>query len=255
MQKIVNLIGAGPGDPDLLTIKALRTIEQADVVVYDRLVSDEILNLIPEKVERVYAGKQCGKHSMTQEEINNTLIELTNKYNSVVRLKGGDSFVFGRGSEEALALKGAGINFNVVPGITSGLAAATYAGIPITHRALSRGVLFITGHFQNDEELKFDWRGIANEELTLVIYMGLANINLITTKLIEHGLDAATATAVVQNGTTNRQRKIVATLATIEEEVKQAKVEPPALIIIGKVVELNSQLEWFGINELRKEFS
>lgn len=247
---LVSLIGAGPGDPDLLTIKALRRIEQAEVVVHDRLVSSEILDLIPQGVPRIYAGKSCGRHSMTQDEINQTLVNLAKSGRNVVRLKGGDPFVFGRGSEEALVLKREQIPFEVIPGITAGIAASAYAGIPVTHRALSRGVLFVTGHFKNSEAVTLDWKGMANPELTLVIYMGLHNLPMITSNLINHGLNPTTPAAVVENGTARNQRKCVATLSTLEQEVAQQGLTSPALIIVGKVVALSSELEWFqGLDE------
>ncbi len=247
---LVSLIGAGPGDPDLLTIKALRRIEQAEVVVHDRLVSSEILDLIPQGIPRIYAGKSCGRHSMTQDEINQTLVNLAKSGRNVVRLKGGDPFVFGRGSEEALVLKREQIPFEVIPGITAGIAASAYAGIPVTHRALSRGVLFVTGHFKNSEAVTLDWKGMANPELTLVIYMGLHNLPMITSNLINHGLNPTTPAAVVENGTARNQRKCVATLSTLEQEVAQQGLTSPALIIVGKVVALSSELEWFqGLDE------
>ncbi len=247
---MVSLIGAGPGDPDLLTIKALRCIEQAEVVVHDRLVSDEILNLIPQGIPKIYAGKGCGRHSMTQDEINQTLVNLANSGRRVVRLKGGDPFVFGRGSEEAMILKKENITFEVVPGVTSGIAASAYAGIPVTHRALSRGVLFVTGHFKNNEEVDLDWKGMANPELTLVIYMGLHNLSMITSNLIKHGLTPSTHAAVIENGTSSHQRKCIATLSTLEQQVAQQGLTSPALIVVGKVVGLSSELEWFeSLNE------
>jgi len=244
-EPVVSLIGAGPGDPDLLTIKALRRIEQAEVVVHDRLVSEEILALIPQGVPRIYAGKSCGKHSMTQDEINQTLVNLARNGRSVVRLKGGDPFVFGRGSEEALVLHRAEIKFEITPGITSGIAATAYAGIPVTHRSLSRGVLFVTGHFKNDEAVELDWSGMANPELTLVIYMGLHNLPMIRDNLISHGLSPETPAAVVENGTTRKQRKAIATLSTIEDATRDKGLSSPALIIVGKVVALSDELEWF----------
>ncbi len=244
-QPLVSLIGAGPGDPDLLTIKALRRIEQAEVVVHDRLVSDEILDLIPQGTPRIYAGKSCGRHSMTQDEINQTLVNLAKSGRNVVRLKGGDPFVFGRGSEEALVLRKEKIDFEVIPGITSGIAATAYAGIPVTHRALSRGVLFVTGHFKNSEAVDLDWSGMANPELTLVIYMGLHNLSMIRDNLVLHGLSPETPAAVIENGTSRRQRKCIATLSTLEQRVAEQGLTSPALIVVGKVVALSSELEWF----------
>jgi uroporphyrin-III C-methyltransferase/precorrin-2 dehydrogenase/sirohydrochlorin ferrochelatase/uroporphyrin-III C-methyltransferase len=249
----VSLVGAGPGDPDLLTIKALKAIQSADVVVYDRLVADGIVALIPETAERIFAGKSCKKKAMTQDEINALLVELAGRGAHVVRLKGGDPLLFGRGGEEALELVRHGIAFEMVPGITSAQGCAAYAGIPLTHRGLATGVRFITGHRTAPEEaqmpLELNWASLADPETTLVIYMGLANLEIITAQLIKHGLAANTPAAAIEQGTTSAQKLLTATLADIAQKVVQAAFEPPTLIIIGKVVSLAESLAWF-VNQL-----
>ncbi|MCK5724377.1 MAG: uroporphyrinogen-III C-methyltransferase, partial [Gammaproteobacteria bacterium] len=197
----VYLVGTGPGDPDLLTVKALRLLQNADVVIYDRLVSEGILEQIPTGVSKIYVGKQTGNHTLPQDEINELLIKLAETKRTIVRLKGGDPFIFGRGSEEALLLAQNGIRFEVVPGITAASACTTYAGIPLTHRGLSQGVQIVTGHSQSDRPLELDWASLADENKTTVIYMGLANIELISIKLIDAGLPASTPAAAIQNGT------------------------------------------------------
>jgi uroporphyrin-III C-methyltransferase/precorrin-2 dehydrogenase/sirohydrochlorin ferrochelatase/uroporphyrin-III C-methyltransferase len=243
---IVALVGAGPGDPELLTLKALRLIQNAEVVVYDRLVSAEIMAMVPPSAERVYAGKQSAAHHLPQHEINDLLIGLGRSGRRVVRLKGGDPFVFGRGSEEAEALAGAGIPFEVVPGISSASGCTTYAGIPLTHRGLAQGVRLVTGHWREGQALDYDWARLADPGCTLVIYMGLTHLTEITGKLLEAGLPADTPAAAVENGTTPRQRRVLGTLATLPERVAAAGMKPPTLIIIGHVVSLAGQLDWYG---------
>jgi len=200
----VSLVGAGPGDPELLTVKALRLLESSDVIVYDRLVSSEILELIPHGVSKISVGKSVGKHCVPQEQINEIIINLARAGHHVVRLKGGDPCLFGRGGEEALALKKHNVEFEIVPGITAASGCSAYSGIPLTFRGLSRSVLFLTGHLNNDEPLEMDWRGIAEADATLVIYMGLANLPQISASLIDAGLDASTPAADVHY----RQRRI-----------------------------------------------
>lgn len=239
------LVGAGPGDPDLLTIKALRLLQQADVVVFDRLVSPEIMDLIPATVTRIYAGKARADHHLPQDEINCLLVQLGRSGQKVVRLKGGDPFVFGRGSEEALALAEAAIPFEVVPGISSASGCATYAGIPLTHRGLAQGVRMVTGHSKDDHLPDYDWAKLADPDCTLAIYMGLANLPAITRSLIEAGLPADYPVAAVESGTSVRQRRVLGTLSTISQNAQDAGLKPPTLILIGKVVSLADRLDWF----------
>lgn len=242
----VYLVGAGPGDPDLLTVKALRLMQTADVVVYDRLISDAILDLIPNGISKIFVGKANGRHSLPQVEINDLLVGLTRHKRRIVRLKGGDPFVFGRGSEEALHLRKQRIDFEVVPGVTSAAACATYAGVPLTHRGLSRQVHLITGHFRNDEPLDLDTRALTDPEATLVIYMGLANLPRISQSLIEAGLSATTPAMAIQNGTTSEQQRITANLAELPAAVKAAGLQPPVLLVIGRTVALSTELDWFS---------
>lgn len=241
----VYLVGAGPGDPDLLTVKALRLISQAEVVVFDRLVSPEIMALIPAGTTRIYAGKQMARHELVQDEINELLVNLGKSGRLVVRLKGGDPFVFGRGSEEAEVLSKAGIPFEVVPGISSASGCATYAGIPLTHRGLSQGVRFLTGHGRENRPLDYDWAKLADSDCTLAIYMGLSNLRLIADELTRAGLAADTPAAAIQNGTTPRQRRVLGTLATLPALAEQAGLKAPTLIIVGRVVALAGALDWF----------
>lgn len=241
----VALVGAGPGDPDLLTVKALRLINQAEVVVFDRLVSPEILALIPPATERIYAGKALDKHALVQDEINALLVSLAESGRRVLRLKGGDPFTFGRGSEEAEYLARHGIACEVVPGITSASGCGTYAGIPLTHRGLATGVRFITGHFRDNEALEHDWSKLADPACTLVVYMGLANLPVIARELIKAGLPADTPAAAIQNGTTPRQRMVTGSLADLHERAAAARMGAPAIVIIGKVVGLAAVLDGF----------
>lgn len=241
----VSLVGAGPGDPELLTVKALRLLQLADVVVYDRLVSGDILELIPTGVSRIAVGKSAGAHCVPQNQINEIIINLAKAGRRVVRLKGGDPYLFGRGGEEALALKKNHIQFEVVPGITAASGCSAYSGIPLTHRGLSRSVKFITGHFSNDETLKYDWAKLADPDCTLVFYMALANLTMICRQLITAGLVASTPAAAVENGTSQTQRRVLATLGTLATEVNAHKVQAPAMIIIGSVVSLADELDWF----------
>lgn len=239
----VYLVGTGPGDPELLTVKALRLLQNADVVIYDRLVSEGILEQIPTGVSKIYVGKQTGNHTLPQDEINELLIKLAETERSIVRLKGGDPFIFGRGSEEALLLAQNNIKFEVVPGITAASACTTYAGIPLTHRGLSQGVQIVTGHSQAGRPLDLDWASLADENKTTVIYMGLANIELISTKLIQAGLDKTTPAAAIQNGTTGKQNRVLTTLEDLF--VNTQGLQAPVIFVIGKVVTLAHQLDWF----------
>jgi uroporphyrin-III C-methyltransferase len=241
----VSLVGAGPGDAELLTVKALRLIKTADVVVYDRLVSAEILELIPAGVSRISVGKEVGKHCVPQQEINEIIVNLAKSGRNIVRLKGGDPYMFGRGGEEALELKKHGIAFEVVPGITAASGCSAYSGIPLTHRGMSRRVQFITGHFNDDEPLNLNWKSIADPESTLVIYMGLANLPLVACSLIDAGLPASTPAAAVQNGTTGLQQRIITTLDKLSDAIRQKQMKAPVMIIIGNVVALADELDWF----------
>jgi uroporphyrin-III C-methyltransferase len=235
------LVGAGPGDPDLLTVKALRLLNSVDVIVYDRLVAKPILELIPEATEKIFAGKRASNHYMPQEDINNLLVDLARVGKKVMRLKGGDPFVFGRGGEEALHLVRHGIPFEVVPGITSSAGCAAYAGIPLTHRGLAQGVRFVTGHSKSDEPLDLDWRSLADPVTTLVVYMGMANVQEISDNLIANGLDQATPVAVINMGTRPSQRTFITTLSKLPAVVNGA-----TLFVIGRVVTLADELSWFA---------
>ena len=248
MDKIgrIFLVGAGPGDPDLLTMKAHRLITTAEVVVFDRLVSDDILNLIPPGTTRIYAGKAPNAHHMIQDDTNDLLVNLATKGHDVVRLKGGDPYIFGRGSEEAEVLSEHGIPFEVVPGITAASGAAAYAGIPLTHRGLSTGVRYVTGHFKNGEELAHDWRSLADPTCTLVIYMGLKHFPRIARELMAHGLPASTPAAAVQRASTPEQKRVVGQLGTLAEVVSEEGLTPPTLFIVGRVVEMAGKLDWFA---------
>jgi uroporphyrin-III C-methyltransferase/precorrin-2 dehydrogenase/sirohydrochlorin ferrochelatase/uroporphyrin-III C-methyltransferase len=241
----VFLVGAGPGDPDLLTVKALRLMQSAAVVVYDRLVSQAILDLIPSGVSLINAGKASGHHGMPQHEINELLVRLAQRGRAVVRLKGGDPFIFGRGSEEALHLRRHGIEFEVVPGITAAAACSAYAGVPLTHRGASRGVRLVTGHFSNDEPIDLDWHALADPNATLVVYMGKSNLRRICSHLVAAGLDPATPAMAVQDGTTARQRRVFGDLLTLADRVRSMRLESPLLIIIGRTVAMAGELEWF----------
>ncbi|MEI6897666.1 MAG: uroporphyrinogen-III C-methyltransferase [Psychromonas sp.] len=241
---IVSLVGAGPGSPDLLTIKALRIIEQADVIVYDNLVSQEIRALFPTQTEKLYAGKMKGLHTLTQPEINQLLIEKAMQGLNVCRLKGGDAFIFGRGSEEMLALKAQGIAVEVVPGITAASGCSSYAGIPLTHRGLSQGCTFVTGHAE--KALSVKWQALAMLDHTLVFYMGLSTAQLIETKLIEAGLAKNTAVAFIENGCCPEQRVITGTLQQLASLVTEHHITSPSLIMVGKVVALAEQLQWIN---------
>ena len=238
----VFLVGAGPGDPDLLTLKALRCIEQAEVLVYDRLISKQILNLAPRGTARIYVGKASGHHSMAQEEITALLVALAKSGKRVVRLKGGDPFVFGRGSEEAMGLVEAGISFEVVPGITAASGCLAAAHVPLTHRGLAEGVHFITGHCQANRPLDLDWKRLADPKTTLVIYMGLAKLEEFRDKLIAAGLAPTSPALAISKGTTPEERRCFATLGTLPEKVAQAGLESPVLVTLGRVVGLAEQL-------------
>ncbi len=244
-QGCVYLVGAGPGDPDLLTLKALRLLQEADVVVYDRLISQGVLDLIPGGVSRISVGKAVGHHSMPQDDINELLLNLVRRGRRVVRLKGGDPFIFGRGSEEAMFLRRHGFDFEVVPGITAAAACSAYAGVPLTHRGMSRGVRLVTGHFRDDEPIDLDWRALADPEATLVVYMGLANLPRICSELAAAGMASNMPALAVQSGTTPDQQRVSGDLGSLPEKVKAAGLAAPILIIIGRTVSLAEELDWY----------
>jgi len=240
----VYLVGAGPGDPDLLTFRALRLLQMADVVVYDRLVAPPILDLSRRDAERIYVGKQRDNHALSQENINQLLVRLAKEGKRVVRLKGGDPFIFGRGGEEIATLMENGVPFQVVPGITAASGCATYSGIPLTHRDYAQSVVFATGHLQ-DGTVDLNWKALAHPNQTIVFYMGLHGVGVVSARLIEHGLPADTPVALIQQGTTQNQRVVVTTLAELEQTVRDEALKPPTIIIVGRVVELHKTLQWF----------
>ncbi|MEM7195462.1 MAG: siroheme synthase CysG [Pseudomonadota bacterium] len=240
----VYLIGAGPGDPDLLTLRAFRLLQKADVVIHDRLVSDAILQLIDEDVERLYVGKQRSNHSVPQDGINQLLVEYAQTGKRVARLKGGDPFVFGRGGEEIEELAAHGIPFQVIPGVTAAVGCSSYAGIPLTHRDHAQSVRFVTGQTK-DGKINLDWRELTVPDQTLVFYMGLNGIAEICQQLVFHGLADETPAAVVEKGTQLDQRVFTGTLASLPDIAAKAAVESPSLIIVGSVVSLHHKLAWF----------
>ena len=241
----VYLVGAGPGDPELLTLRAVRLLERADVVVYDHLVSDAVLDFVPARAERIYAGKRRNEHTLRQEQINALLVRLGREGRQVVRLKGGDPFIFGRGGEELQSLAAAGVRFEVVPGITAASGVACYAGIPLTHRQFAQRCMFVTGHLQ-DGSADLDWPSLVRPQQTVVIYMGLSGLADICRQLIAHGAAPDLPIAVVQDGTIASQRVVTGTLATMAERVAQAGLRSPCLTVIGEVVRLHDALQWFA---------
>jgi len=241
----VYLVGAGPGDPDLLTFRALRLMQKADVVVYDRLVSQEILELVRRDAEKIYVGKARSKHTVPQNEINQLLAEKALAGNRVVRLKGGDPFIFGRGGEELETLIEHDVSYQVVPGITAASGAASYAGIPLTHRDHAKSVVFATGHLQ-DNSINLNWQGLAQPDQTIVFYMGLTGLTIICQQLVKHGLAPTTPIAMVQSATTPEQKVVTGTLEDIQQKAEAAAIKPPALIIVGSVVSLHEKLNWFN---------
>ena len=241
----VYLVGAGPGDPELLTLRAARLLAQADVVVHDHLVGAEVLALIGRDAERIYVGKERKHHSMAQEDINTLLVRLARAGRNVVRLKGGDPFVFGRGGEELQVLAAEGIPFEVVPGVTAACGVASYAGIPLTHRDYAQSCTFVTGHLK-DGSCDLDWPALARPRQTVVIYMGLSGLATICAQLIAHGLPADWPAAVVAPGTLTTQREVCATLGTLAEAVAHAGLQSPCLTIVGEVVRLRDELAWFA---------
>jgi uroporphyrin-III C-methyltransferase / precorrin-2 dehydrogenase / sirohydrochlorin ferrochelatase len=245
LQGEVYLVGAGPGDPDLLTLKALRLMYAADVVLYDRLVSPEIMKRVRPDAERIFVGKEARHHPVPQEEINDMLVRLAQEGKKVLRLKGGDPFIFGRGGEEIDRLASARLPFQVVPGVTAASGCAAYAGIPLTHRDYSQSVRFVTGHMKNDQP-DLNWQVLAKEDQTLVIYMGLITLPVICDQLYLHGMSADMPVGIVEQGTLPQQRVVTGTLKDIAAKVEAANVKAPAIIIIGQVVKLHRELAWFG---------
>ncbi|WP_331345199.1 siroheme synthase CysG [Cellvibrio sp. UBA7661] len=240
----VYLVGGGPGDPELLTLRALRLMQQADVVLYDRLVSDGVMELVRRDAERIYVGKRRNEHAMQQENINQLLVDLAKEGKRVLRLKGGDPFIFGRGGEEIELLAQHNIPFQVVPGITAASGCAAYAGIPLTHRDYAQSVRFVTGHLKSDDT-NLQWPELANPTQTLVFYMGLVGLKEICESLIAHGRAANTPVALIEKGTTQQQRVLVSDLTSIADVVAANDVHAPTLFIVGEVVQLHESLRWF----------
>ncbi len=243
----VYLIGAGPGDPDLLTFKALRLMQQADVILYDRLITPAILKLCRRDAEHIYVGKKRNQYALPQEEINNLLVSLAKEGKRVARLKGGDPFIFGRGSEEIASLAELQIPFQVVPGITAASGCAAYAGIPLTHRDYAQSVRFVTGHLQ-DNNIDLPWQELVTPGQTIVFYMGLVGLPIICQKLIEFGRDASTPIALIAQGTTVSQVVYTGILASFASQIANVEIHAPTLLIVGEVVQLRAQLAWFNKN-------
>lgn len=243
----VYLIGAGPGDPDLLTFKALRLMQQADVILYDRLITPAILKLCRRDAEHIYVGKKRNQYALPQEEINNLLVSLAKEGKRVARLKGGDPFIFGRGSEEIASLTELQIPFQVVPGITAASGCAAYAGIPLTHRDYAQSVRFVTGHLQ-DNNIDLPWQELVTPGQTIVFYMGLVGLPIICQKLIEFGRDASTPIALIAQGTTESQVVYTGILASFASQIANVEIHAPTLLIVGEVVQLRAQLAWFNKN-------
>ncbi len=240
----VSLVGAGPGDPELLTLKALRRLQAAEVILHDRLVSQEVLALANPDARRLYVGKARSDHSLPQQDINRALVDWARAGRRVVRLKGGDPFIFGRGGEELETLAEAGIDFEVIPGITAASGCAAYAGIPLTHRDHAQSVRFITGHLKNGSA-DLDWPALASPGQTLVFYMGLHGLPEICRQLVANGLAADTPVALIEQGSTARQRVHLGTLADMSAMLRGERLQPPTLIIVGGVVSLHDRLAWF----------
>ena len=246
-QGFVSLVGAGPGDEGLITVRGGERLGHAEVVVYDYLANSNFLDMCPPECEKIYVGKRSGSHTFGQEEINRLLVEHARRGKAVVRLKGGDPFIFGRGGEEALSLAQEGISFEVVPGVTAGSAACAYAGIPVTHRGLSNGVTFVTGHgaVQEPEEHEQNWKNLAQSDHTVVVYMGVKNLPFIVGALLRHGRASDTPAAIISWGTTAGQRVVSASLETLAARAQAESISPPAIAVIGRVVALREKIRWF----------
>jgi uroporphyrin-III C-methyltransferase/precorrin-2 dehydrogenase/sirohydrochlorin ferrochelatase len=241
----VSLVGAGPGDPELLTLRALRVMQRANVVLYDHLVSPALLDLVRRDAERIYVGKEQDNHALPQDEINRLMVRLAQAGKRVVRLKGGDPFIFGRGGEEIETLAAHGIAFEVVPGVTAAAGASAYAGIPLTHRDHADSCVFVTGHLKGGTD-QVDWKGLARPRQTIAVYMGVGGLAKICAQLVAHGLPADTPAALVEKATLPAQRVVEGTLANLPEAAKSSNVRPPALLIVGEVVRLRAKLAWYG---------
>jgi uroporphyrin-III C-methyltransferase/precorrin-2 dehydrogenase/sirohydrochlorin ferrochelatase len=237
-------VGGGPGDPELLTLRALKVLRRADVVLYDHLVSPDVLELARHGAQRIYVGKERSNHPLPQPEINRLMVAFALRGRQVVRLKGGDPFVFGRGGEEIESLQAEGVPFEIVPGITAANGVAAYAGIPLTHRDYAQACVFVTGHLK-DGTMNLDWDALARPRQTVVVYMGLLGLPVVCYELIRHGLAPETPAAVIERGTTPAQRVVTGTLATLPALANDAQLRPPTLIIIGEVVRLREKLAWF----------
>jgi uroporphyrin-III C-methyltransferase len=244
---MVFICGAGPGNPKLLTLRALELIDESDVILYDRLIGDEIIKLFPEKTEKVYVGRNIGDPTTHQNKTNELMLEYAKKGKKVLRLKGGDPFIFGRGGEEAEYLIENNINFEIIPGITSGIGAAVYSGIPLTHRKYASSVVFVTGH--EDPEKKTPivrWEKLLEASNTVVIYMGTEKLDLIIEKINNGNVDRKTKVAIVENGTMRNQRIITGELDNIVKKAEEEKIKPPSIVIIGDTVSLNSKINWYS---------
>jgi uroporphyrin-III C-methyltransferase / precorrin-2 dehydrogenase / sirohydrochlorin ferrochelatase len=240
----VYLVGAGPGDPELLTLRALKLMQRAEIALYDNLISPAVLELLPPTAERIYVGKRRADHAMRQEEINTLLVSYAKAGKRVLRLKGGDPFIFGRGGEEIDTLSANGVPFEVVPGITAALGVAAYAGIPLTHRDHAQSCVFVTGTLK-EGGMDLDWPALARPRQTIVVYMGLPGLHVLCAELVRHGLAATTPAAIVQQGTIATQRVVTGTLRTLPGRAERATLHGPTLIIVGDVVRLRTRLNWF----------